>query len=656
MKTRRAAGRSAAAPARNEPCPCGSGRKFKVCCGVRGGAGTTTPPPETASHAASWGMPSPAGGVPGLGPLTEVGGLRRAAERFGHMSPDLPTAATGANPLPRQRAVMAERHYRRGESLFAAGRRAAAISAFTRATRLDPRNAAAHRAFGRALLQDGNAGQAAETLRWATALEDDAAAFCDLALALRQQRLNDEAVAAYRQAVALAPALAEAHVGLADLLELAGEPAQAAEHLRAAAALGQASAEARLCLARALTVEGKFAAAETASRNAAALNPDHDRVQQLLGSVLVRQGRFDEAVVAFDRALTLNPRQVAAHFGIVEARRCTEADRSRLAPMLAALGDASLGDEDHEILHFAAGKLLDDLGDYAAAIQHFDAANRIRERYANFDGVAFADFFDRLRQRFTREFLEARAMPGHNAEIPLLIVGLPRSGTTLVEQILTRHPQIAAGGELDFWIKQAHGPRWLGPTVPSAEAGRPLAQEYLSLLRRIAPNAARVTDKLPFNVLCLGVVHELLPKARVIQCRRHPVDTCLSLYFTRFQQTMPFVSNRGALVTAYREYARLMDHWRAVLPPDRLIDIEYEALVSDRESVTRRLVEFAGLEWDDACLSPEHNRRPVATASLWQVRQPVYATSVGRWRNYQPWLGELRQLLSPEECRGRPTR
>jgi Sulfotransferase family len=181
----------------------------------------------------------------------------------------------------------------------------------------------------------------------------------------------------------------------------------------------------------------------------------------------------------------------------------------------------------------------------------------------------------------------------------------------------------------------------------AAEAGHGLAREYLALLRRIGPQAARVTDKAPFNHIRLGLIHLLLPQARIIHCRRHPVDTCLSMYFTYFSQRMDFAWAKADLAFAYRQYARLMEHWRAALPRERFTEVDYEDLIADREAVTRRLIAFTGLDWHDACLSPERNKRTVRTASLWQARQPVYTTSVARWRRYEPWLGELRELLPP---------
>jgi hypothetical protein len=279
-------------------------------------------------------------------------------------------------------------------------------------------------------------------------------------------------------------------------------------------------------------------------------------------------------------------------------------------------------------------------------MRHFEVANRLRGRKAKFDRVAFATECDRLAERFTPELLAANRAFGCDDETPLLILGMPRSGTTLVEQIVSRHPAIAPGSELPFWLKRPDTPAIADATRLTAAAAQDLSREYLAALRRIGPQAARVTDKSPFNFHCLGLIHLLLPKARVIHCRRHLVDTCLSMYFLPFGQRLDFISDKGDLAFAYHRYARLMEHWRALLPPDRFIDVDYEELATDRERVTRRLIAFTGLDWHDACLEPERNERPVRTLSVWQVRQPVYTTSVARWRHYEPWLGELRQLLT----------
>jgi tetratricopeptide (TPR) repeat protein len=660
---RRAAVPAAARPGRNDPCPCGSGRKFKLCCGAAPARPSMSPTSRAASlFPLSAAADAAAGSTSsGIGPLTEVSDLREAAEAFRRRQSALPAfsilagdAADVEHRVPPRRAEAARRHRERGIGLLEAGRLPASIAAFQRATRLDPGDGASHHALGRAFLATGRFAEAAASLRLATTLRDDAAAYRDLGMALHRQRLDLEAMAAYRRAVELAPDLAETHAALGELLETAGDDQEAAECFRRAGAAAPDTAAGRLDLARALMLENNFTEAEVQLRHAVALDPQCDRLVKYLGDVLIRQGRFAEGIEAFDCALALNPRQVAAHFSLVDSKKCTEADRPRLAQMLSTLGDPELDDEDRLLLHFACGKLLDDLGEYREAMQHFEAANQIRRGGARFNGAAFAADVDRRLRRFTPAFFAASAGFGRDDETPLLIVGMPRSGTTLVEQIISSHPQIAAGGELPFWIRRASPWGIAEATYLPLESARDLSGEYLSLLRRIGPSAARVTDKQPFNLLCLGVIHLLLPKARIIQCRRHPVDTCLSLYFTHFKQTISFVSDKTDLAAAYQHYARLMDHWRTVLPSDRLLEVDYEKLVADRESVTRQLIDFAGLDWHDSCLWPERNRRAVTTASLWQARQPVYTTSVARWRHYEPWLGELRPLLPAAGADGGP--
>jgi tetratricopeptide (TPR) repeat protein len=643
-------------PGRNDPCPCGSGRKYKLCCALAP-VRTEAADPRPATPLTPPAALDPEERRSSLGPLTEVSQLRETAERFVRMQSALPAAvipATGAPGAGRSvtpdRNAAARRHRERGIRLIEAGSFSSAVSALRRAIQFDPGEAASHHELGRALLCHGRLDEAVASLSLATTLKDDAAAHHDLGLALQRLGLHAEATAAYRRAVELAPELAEAHAALGDLLDLAGDDEEAAQCFRRAAALAPDTEAAKLNLAKALMLEENFSEAEGHLRQALAVYPQSDMLTKTLGDVLVRQGEFAEAAEAFDRALELNPRLVGAHFKAVEARKCSEADRPRLGQMLAALGDASLDDEGRLLLHFAIGKLLDDLGEYAEAMRHFDMGNRMCP--ASFDAAAFSAVVDRLTQRFTPNFFAANAHFGQDDDAPLLIVGLPRSGTTLVEQIISSHPQVAAGGELPFWVKRADPWGVAEATYLSAEAAHDLSGEYLALLRRIGPTAVRITDKQPFNLLFLGIIHLLLPKARIVQCRRHPVDTCLSIYFTYFKQAIAFATDKADLADAYQQYARLMDHWRAVLPPDRFLEIEYEDLIADREAVTRRLIAFSGLDWHDSCLQPERNQRAVVTASLWQARQPVYATSVGRWRHYEPWLGELRRLLPADRSGG----
>jgi tetratricopeptide (TPR) repeat protein len=629
-------------PGRNDPCRCGSGRKFKVCCGA-------APAQQDAGH-----FGDDPGSRPNIGRLTEASKVREVAERFQQLRFG-PPAALFAEPTssgtvpgtrPAHQIIAAERQRQRGEWLLKSRKYAAAIAALRQAAELDPGDAVCHQALGRALLQSGRFEEAIASLQLATTLNHTlGAAHCDLAAALDASGRAGEAVAAGRRAVALAPGLAEAHRQLGELLEAAGDTSEAAECFRRAAACAADTTAGRLDAARALLLEGDLREAEGRLREAAAVDPRNDELHKVLAEVLAKQGRFAEAIEACDRALNINPLQVPAHLTAVRVRKCVAADRPRLVRMLATLRHPAATDAHRLFLHFAIGKLLDDLGEYRDAMRHFDLANRIRSRTARFDRAALAKAIDRLIARYTPAFFADHAAFGVEDETPLLIVGMPRSGTTLIEQIITAHPEIAAGEELFFWFNRAGARAIAEASALTPQAGRALAAEYIALLRRIGPSAARVTDKQTFNFQQLGLVHLLLPRARVIHCRRHPLDTCLSMYFTYFKGRIPFISDKADLAFAYRQYARIIEHWRKVLPSDRFLEIDYEELVADRERVTRRLVAFTGLDWHDACLAPERNKRAVSTASLWQARQPVFTTSVERWRRYEPWIGELRDLI-----------
>jgi tetratricopeptide (TPR) repeat protein len=349
-------------------------------------------------------------------------------------------------------------------------------------------------------------------------------------------------------------------------------------------------------------------------------------------------GQFSEAVALLKKATELDPGRVGAWHKLALFTKVTQADRSLVEQLADQLEQPGRTDFDRTLLHFALGKAHDDLAEYATAMRHYDQANALEHRKLPFDRGAFVAGIDRTIETFTPGYM-ARRSTGAASELPLCIFGMPRSGTTLIEQIVSAHAAVDAGGELTFWddkIAEGEG------------ANRPdlLAAEYVQLLRRVGSESGLVTDKNPFNFLRLGLIHMALPRARFIHCRRDPVDTCLSIFFTRFATPQPFAYDRGDLVFYYRQYQRLMAHWRAVLPADRLLEVDYEALIANKESETWRLIGFCGLDWDDACLAPESNQRVVRTASVWQARQPVYRGSVERWRGYEPWLGELRELKS----------
>ena len=295
------------------------------------------------------------------------------------------------------------------------------------------------------------------------------------------------------------------------------------------------------------------------------------------------------------------------------------------------------------MLHFAMGKALDDLGECADAMIHFHAANAIRCRLTPLDRREVERFADELVARFTPDLFERRSSEADDDETPILVVGMPRSGTTLLERIVSSHSRVRGRGELDFWNE--HGPVWVGARPEATMAGV-LRRAYLHVLREGARDALRATDKMPTNFLWVGLVHLLFPKARFVFSLRDPVDTCLSIYMTPLRASLGFTSSLDDLAWYYRLHRRLLAHWRAVIPPQRWLDVHYEDVVAEPERAARRLIAFCGLEWEPACARPEQNPDDVRTASSWQARQPVYRSSVGRWRRYEPWLGELRSLAT----------
>jgi tetratricopeptide (TPR) repeat protein len=536
--------------------------------------------------------------------------------------------------------------------LLQAGQPSAAIPILREAIRSDAKYFDAHHALASALMRSGRFADAVEILLRALAIRpNSAAAWRDLGVSYDRQNLHPPAIEAYRRAVELAPNLDDVLSRLGELYRMYSRMDEAGDCFERAAAVKPDTTKAHLLRSDARLLRGDISAAEEWARKAVALDPASDAAHGTLAGLLYAQGRFEEAASSFEAALRLNPKAARCWHGLAECRTFSEDDISIVDRMLVVLQRTGLDEGERMTMHFAVGKVYDDCGDYAHAMEHFDAANGLRARDLRFDRAGFEALVDRTIQRFTRDFVTSNAGSGTPDSRPLFIVGMYRSGTTLVEQIVSSHPKIAAGGELTVWT-----PADIEVDATTGEFDPDRVQaaiaKYLSVLQKIGPGAARVTDKLPFNFFRLGAIHALMPNARIIHCQRDPIDTCLSIYSNLFRSRVPFAARKDDLAFCYRLYLRLMDHWRKVLPDDVFLDVQYEQLIADREAETRRLIAFAGLEWNDSCLRPEQNKRTIDTASARQARQPVYTTSMQRWRHYEPWIGELHQLLSPPAQNG----
>jgi tetratricopeptide (TPR) repeat protein len=547
-------------------------------------------------------------------------------------------------PTPVVSALLAKAH-----SLLQTGRHAEAIGILTQAARLEPKNVGILNDLGLACLYSGRLDEAFAWLRRAAALQPEVAfVHHNVAVALRAAGDREAALAAVEHALSLDPAAPHGQALRADLLLECGRRREAAASYRRAAVLLRGNSIGRLCKAMALRVEGNDHRAEAELQQLVERHPDCSRAHYLLGRILEETGRFEEARAAFRRALAADPCASDAYSGLV-AQKMTEGDRDVLQQILAQLAKneppRTLTTPQRMTLHFAAGKALEDLGDYAAAFAHFRAANSLRRKLApRFDGERLRATVDGLIKHYNREFISRNRHLGCESSAPILIVGMPRSGTTLVERVLSAHSRIRGAGELDFW-RDVGPPIALASQQELAQSVGRLAAAYLGVLG-LSPEADRATDKMPFNFFWVGLVHLVFPNARFIHCRRSPIDTCLSVYTTQFTSVFPFASDMADLVVYYREYQRLMKHWEAVVPADRLTALDYEDLVVETHVSARRLLEFTGMNWDPACLSPQSNRDAIKTASSWQARQPVYRDSLERWRRYEPWIGELRALDS----------
>jgi tetratricopeptide (TPR) repeat protein len=536
------------------------------------------------------------------------------------------------------------------------------------AIRLNPAFADPHNNLGVALRELSRLVEAEAAFRAALLCNPGHAdARSNLGAALHRQGRLPEALAVLREAVRLAPHHAQSRNDLGGVLLARGDAEEAAGHLREALRLDPALSDAHNNLGVALRDLGHIDEALGQFRAVLRLRPDSPSAHSNIGFTLEAQGHPREALAEFKEALRLEPNDSMALLALSALSLAGHYDFAddELGRLEALAARPDLPGDERSRVHFALARARDRAGAYDEAFAHYRRGNELRKAAAalagfTYDPAAHRELVDQLAAAFTPEWIEQARTFGSDSALPVFVVGMMRSGTTLAEQILASHPRVFGAGEL------SDIGRLVGALPELVPGGRPypecvanldsltarrLAESHLRRLRERGGAAERVIDKQPFNFQHLGLIATLFPRARVIHCRRDPIDTCVSCFVQYFGKPHPFALDLTHLGHYYREYERVMAHWRRVLPVP-MFELHYEELTADQEAVSRRLVEFCGLGWDERCLRFHETERPVRTASTLQVRRPMYRSSVGRWKRYEAHLGPLLEALG--DARPRP--
>ena len=578
-------------------------------------------------------------------------------------------------------------HFALADALLGQGRADNAIREYRVGIDLSPGLAIGWIRLGGAFLMAGQGSKAQEAFNQAQAIEpDNLRAQAGAAEAAAMAGDLETAQAGFVSALALAPANPDLIISLARLQDAQGQADEAEDTLRRACrdypgevalwlALGRAlQAWGRLEEAHALYQQARVShpgafellaefadsayqmrdldSARDLYRQLLQVEPKNPSVRNSLGQVLASLGEEVDAQQIFQELTREEPLFGEPWLNIARARHFTSIDDPDIRQMRSALKRRQMDPSQTFYVHFALGKALDDCKDYDQAFFHYDKGNALRRRELQFDAGEVDRQFDRLIEGFSPELMQASSHKGDAEQRPLFIVGMPRSGTTLLEQVLCAHPDVGTAGELRDLARIARNvvrssekpwPECLS-SMP-AEKLQAMASEYLAALESRAPESTRVIDKMPQNFLHVGFAALLFPRVTVVHCTRDPLDTCLSNYFQIFPGGIDYAYDLADLGRYYRNYQRLMSHWQDLLG-ERLVTVRYEELVSESEPVLRTLLKAIGLPWDPACLSHQDTVQRVDTLSLYQVRQPLNTGSTKRWRNYEKHLGPLREALA----------
>ena len=551
-----------------------------------------------------------------------------------------------------------EAHNNLGNALRALGDLAKAVRHYQAAIALRKQYPEAHNNLAAVFREQGLFAQAEYHYRQALAQQENYVdCYINLALLLESTARSDEGLQCLEKALLIDPHHSRALVQTGRICLKRRDYERAQQAASRILAANADSIDALAILGQALHEEDHLEDAARAYQKALRLCPTRADILSSYGVTLKALGRFHDANEQFDKALQVNPQAYGAYVNLSDLQKFTR-ENPHFMNMERIWHEAS--DQQSDVympLHFALGKAYEDLGDFEKAFFHFERGAKLKRAVLDYDEVRIFGFFDAIMSEFTAGVLKNPPYAGSDSDAPVFIIGMPRSGSTLLEQILSGHPLVYGAGETKEFPRQVNSLRRGFPNLPgyphfmqnlAARDYERLAGGYLSRLRKLSSPVLRITDKLLTNYFYVGLLHILFPKAKFLHARRNAVDTCMSSFTKLFSEDMPHSYDLAELGRYYRKYDQLMHHWESLLPKGTMKSVAYESIVADLPTTAREVVAFVGLPWSDECLSFHRVERPIKTASAVQVREPLYSTSVGRSKHYGEKLKPLLDALRGE--------
>jgi len=528
-----------------------------------------------------------------------------------------------------------------------------AVTYYRQVLKLAPHHLESINNLGAVLTELERPEEAIEVLISAIRLNPNyAEAHCNIATSFLSLEQLDKAELGFKKAIDLKANYSEAYQGLAKVYQENKDSQKALEFAEKAVHISREKPSCHSLIGDIHTEYGCPDKAEAAYDIALQLDPKLLSAHLGKGRLLMQQGDMSEAENCFRHALSLDESNLGARLSLAQVKKVTDDDENFQHLIAQADGISTMMETKALTLHFSLGKCYDDTKQYDLAFKHYLEGCRLKRKRIHYSPQDNDQAMDNIKSFFTKDAVEKLCGDGCDSDVPIFVLGMPRSGTTLTEQIIASHPDVHGAGELPDLLQLANSPNnWETVGYPevlrgfSSEQFRTLGEKYVAGLKGRAPGAKHITDKMPGNFNCVGLIHLILPNAKIVHVKRSPIDTCLSGFSRLFNNSQHQSYDLAEIGRYYRNYHDLMAHWKKVLPKGSFYEIQYEDLVANTEAESKALIDYCGLEWNEACLEFHKTERNIRTASITQVRQPIYKTSVERWRSYEDHLQPLFDAL-----------